>query len=145
MPTHHLISIKDRGQPVDTENQTDTINNKPPNMKKLLLTLTLLIINVSVCIADSGSEPVKNYKGEQVGNVTWSSSSIGRIERDGWGNVYEVNVYNNSDETVHVTVTVKGSGKSQSETLVAYKETTITFYLGDDTDARGYNVIVSRR
>lgn len=111
-------------------------------MKKILLTLTFLIVNIAVCLADSGSIPVKNYKGEQVGTVTWSSSFIGRIERQGWGNGYDVYIYNNSDEVVSVTVTVKGAGVSKSETLRPYKEDKITFYLGDDTDSRGYDVIV---
>lgn len=113
-------------------------------MKKFILFAFLIISSLANCYADSGKVKVKDYQGNVVGNVEWSSQEGSRIEREGWGNCYKVTVYNNSNETVYVTVIFKGISTSESETLPPYKESTFTFYVGDNNDSKGYELIVAR-
>ena len=124
-------------------------------MKKLIFTLFLALVSSLASFAYEGSIEIKDSYGKSVGTATWKSAQGSRINREGWGNCYTVTIYNNSDENISGYVTINGMpserewnqrySSTKEVNIPSKKRDTVTFYVGDETDACGYTVVLHRK
>lgn len=124
-------------------------------MKKLILTLIIALVSGVVCYAYEGRIEIKDTNGKSAGTATWKSAKGSRINRDGWGNCYTVTIFNDSEEDIVGYVTINGMpndrewnqrhSSNQQVSIPSKKRDTVTFYVGDETDACGYTVVLHRK
>ncbi len=92
--------------------------------KHFFLLLMLIFLGVNV-FADQ--TPVKK-SGQVIGYIEYSYSEGNYIDRPGWGLPIEVQLYNNTDEYVNVTVTLQGPGKKEFVRLKPYGSEKVTIF-----------------
>lgn len=115
----------------------------------------LALVSSIACFAYEGSIEIKDSRGNSIGTATWKSAKGSRVNREGWGNCYTITIYNGSDADISGYVTINGMpsdrewnqrhNSTKQVDIPSKKRDTVTFYIGDETDAMGYTVVLHRR